>query len=44
MSRPQLLVLLGFALLVVVGVRLLADTYREPPRPLFAPPAETRPH
>ena len=42
-SRPQALVLLGFALLVVVGVRLLADAYREPPRPLFAPPAETRP-
>jgi hypothetical protein len=42
-SRPQVLVLLGFALLVVVGVRLLADAYREPPRPLFAPPAETRP-
>lgn len=42
-SRPQLLVLLGFAILVVVGVRLLADAYREPPRPLFAPPSETRP-
>jgi hypothetical protein len=42
-SRPQFLVLLGFAVLVVVGVRLLATTYREPPRPLFAPPAETRP-
>jgi hypothetical protein len=39
-SAPQILVLLGFALLVVVGVRLLADTYREPPRPLFAPPAD----
>jgi hypothetical protein len=42
-SRPQFLVLLGFAVLVVVGVRLLATTYREPPSPLFAPPAETRP-
>jgi hypothetical protein len=42
-SRPQVLVLLGFGVLVVVGVRLLADAYREPPRPLFAPPAETRP-
>jgi len=42
-SRPQFLVLLGFAVLVVAGVRLLAATYREPPRPLFAPPAETRP-
>jgi hypothetical protein len=42
-SRPQFLVLLGFAVLVFAGVRLLADAYREPPRPLFAPPAETRP-
>jgi hypothetical protein len=42
-SRPQVVVLLGFAVLVVVGVRLLTDTYRVPPRPLFAPPAETRP-
>jgi hypothetical protein len=42
-SGPQVLVLLGFAALVVVGVRALGDTYREPPRPLFAPPAETRP-
>jgi hypothetical protein len=42
-SRPQVLVLLGFAVLVMVGVRLLADIYREPPRPLFAPAAETRP-
>ncbi|MCX5731328.1 MAG: DUF4395 domain-containing protein [Deltaproteobacteria bacterium] len=43
-SRPQFLVVLGFAALVVVGVRALGDSYREPPRPLFAPPAETRPH
>ena len=42
-SRPQVLVLLGFAVLVVVGVRLLADAYREPPRPLFAPQAQARP-
>jgi hypothetical protein len=43
LSRPQLLVVLGFAALVVVGVRLLDDTYRHPPRPLFAPPREARP-
>jgi len=43
LSRPQLLVVLGFAALVVVGVRLLDDTYRQPPRPLFAPPREARP-
>jgi len=42
-SRPQLLVVLGFAALVVVGVRLLGDTYRQPPRPLFAPEREARP-
>jgi hypothetical protein len=42
-SRPQLLVVLGFAALVVLGVRLLDDTYRQPPRPFFAPPSETRP-
>ena len=42
-SRPQLLVVLGFAALVVVGVRLLDDTYRQPPRPLFAPEREARP-
>jgi hypothetical protein len=42
-SRPQVLVLIGFGVLVVVGVRLLADAYREPPSPLFAPPAGTRP-
>jgi hypothetical protein len=42
-SRPQLLVALGFAALVVLGVRLLDDTYRQPPRPLFAPQGEARP-
>jgi hypothetical protein len=42
-SRPQLLVVLGFAALVVVGVRLLDDTYRQAPRPLFAPEREARP-
>jgi hypothetical protein len=41
-SRPQLLVVLGFALLIVLGVRVLGDTYRQPPRPLFAPPGEAR--
>jgi hypothetical protein len=41
-SRPQLLVVLGFAAMVVVGVRLLDDTYRQPPRPLFAPEREAR--
>ena len=42
-SRPQLLVVLGFAIMIVLGVRLLDDTYRQPPRPLFAPPGEARP-
>jgi len=41
-SRGQLLVVLGFAALIVVGVRALGDTYRQPPRPLFAPEAEAR--
>jgi hypothetical protein len=41
-SRPQLLVVLGFAALIVLGVRLLDDGYRQPPRPFFAPAGEAR--
>jgi hypothetical protein len=42
-SGPQLLVLLVFAALVVLGVRLLDAAYRQPPRPFLAPPGEARP-
>jgi len=36
-SRAQLLVVVAAVALVILSVPLLADAYREPPRPLFAP-------
>jgi len=36
-SGGQLLIVLGFAAMVVLAVRVLDGAYREPPRPLFAP-------
>lgn len=41
-SRGQLLVVLAFAALAVVAVRLLDGTYRQPPGPLFAPERQER--
>jgi hypothetical protein len=41
-SRGQWLVLAAYAVFLVLSVRVLGDTFREPPRPLFAPPIQAQ--